>query len=93
MTQRKYPARDDIPGLTASESAADTRFAELAARSMVEVATSYGQLSVRKIPVESALHVDHSKLPVLAFAVGSHRPEKTNAITVNRYVWMIPTRH
>jgi hypothetical protein len=50
MTQRKYPAREDISGLTASESAEDARFVELAARSIVEMATSYGQLPVQKIP-------------------------------------------
>jgi hypothetical protein len=33
MTQRKYPAREDIPGFTASESAEDVLFAELAAGS------------------------------------------------------------
>jgi hypothetical protein len=34
MTQRKWPAREDTPDPTASESAERARFAELAGRSI-----------------------------------------------------------
>ena len=43
--------------------------------------------------IESALNVDHAKLPVFAFTVGCHRPEKANAMTRNRDIWMIPAGH
>ena len=52
MTQRKYPAGDDVSGFTAAESAEGAWFAELAARSMVGMAAFilYVRLPVRKIP-------------------------------------------
>jgi hypothetical protein len=53
----------------------------------------YVRLPTRKILIESALHVDHAKLPVFAFTVGGHGPEKANAMTRNRDVWMIPAGH